>query len=398
MDEILAQRISLLTESSTLKMAKMSRELVAKGLDIINLSLGEPDFDTPDHIKKAAIEAINSNFTHYSPVSGFLDLRQAVADKLQRENGLSYSSSQVIVSTGAKQSIINVMLSILEAGDEVIIPSPFWVSYPEMVKMSEARSVFVFAGIDQDFKITPQQLEAAITPKTKAFVYSNPNNPTGSFYSHEELKGLAEVFARHPKVHIISDEIYEHINYTGGHATLASFPEIADRVIVINGVSKAYAMTGWRIGYAAGPQNIINACEKIQGQVTSGTCSISQKAAYAALSSDMTATRTMAAEFLARRDFIVQKLKSVPGVISNIPQGAFYVFPEISHYFGKQCNGELIENAEDLSLFLLKEGRISTVSGAGFGAPNHIRISFAASRENIEKAIDRMAEALQKLQ
>jgi len=398
MDEILAQRISLLTESSTLKMAKMSRELVAKGLDIINLSLGEPDFDTPDHIKKAAIEAINNNFTHYSPVSGFLDLRQAVADKLQRENGLSYSSSQVIVSTGAKQSIINVMLSILEAGDEVIIPSPFWVSYPEMVKMSEARSVFVFAGIDQDFKITPQQLEAAITPKTKAFVYSNPNNPTGSFYSHEELKGLAEVFARHPKVHIISDEIYEHINYTGGHATLASFPEIADRVIVINGVSKAYAMTGWRIGYAAGPQNIINACEKIQGQVTSGTCSISQKAAYAALSSDMTATRTMAAEFLARRDFIVQKLKSVPGVISNIPQGAFYVFPEISHYFGKQYNGELIENAEYLSLFLLKEGRISTVSGAGFGAPNHIRISFAASRENIQKAIDRMAEALQKLQ
>jgi len=376
----------------------MSRELVAKGLDIINLSLGEPDFDTPDHIKKAAIEAINNNFTHYSPVSGFLDLRQAVADKLQRENGLSYSSSQVIVSTGAKQSIINVMLSILEAGDEVIIPSPFWVSYPEMVKMSEARSVFVFAGIDQDFKITPQQLEAAITPKTKAFVYSNPNNPTGSFYSHEELKGLAEVFARHPKVHIISDEIYEHINYTGGHATLASFPEIADRVIVINGVSKAYAMTGWRIGYAAGPQNIINACEKIQGQVTSGTCSISQKAAYAALSSDMTATRTMAAEFLARRDFIVQKLKSVPGVISNIPQGAFYVFPEISHYFGKQYNGELIENAEYLSLFLLKEGRISTVSGAGFGAPNHIRISFAASRENIQKAIDRMAEALQKLQ
>ena len=398
MDNVLAQRISLLQESSTLKMAKMSRELSAKGLDIVNLSLGEPDFDTPDHIKKAAIEAINNNFTHYPPVSGFPELRQAVADKFLRENGLTYNASQVIVSTGAKQSIINVLMSILQTGDEVIIPAPFWVSYPEMVKLSEAKSVFIHAGIDQDFKITPEQLEAAITPKTKAFIYSNPSNPTGSFYTHEELKGLAEVFARHPRVHIISDEIYEHINYTGAHASLASFPEIFDRTIVINGVSKSFAMTGWRIGYAAGAQNIITACEKIQGQVTSGACSISQKAAYAALTSDMAPTRKMAAAFKERKDFIVEKLKSVPGIISNVPQGAFYVFPDVSYYFGKQYNSETISDSEELSLYLLKNGHVSMVSGTGFGAPNNIRISFAASKENIEKGIDRMAEALSKLQ
>ncbi len=397
MDNVLAQRISLMQESSTLKMAKMSRELASKGIDIVNLSLGEPDFDTPDHIKKAAIDAINNNFTHYPPVSGYPELRQAVADKFLRENGLSYNASQTIVSTGAKQSIINVLLSILQEGDEVIIPAPFWVSYPEMVKFSEAKPVFVFAGIEQNFKITPEQLEKAITPQTKAFIYSNPNNPTGSFYNHEELKGLAEVLARHPKVHIVSDEIYEHINYVGGHASLASFPEIFDRTIVINGVSKSFAMTGWRIGYAAGPQNIINACEKIQGQVTSGACTISQKAAYAGLTSDMEPTRKMAAAFHERRDFIVDKLKSVPGIISNTPQGAFYVFPEVSSYFGKQYNGETISNSEELSLYLLREGHVSMVSGTGFGAPNNIRISFAASKETIEKGIDRMTEALSKL-
>ncbi len=397
MDNVLAQRISLLQESSTLKMAKMSRELAAKGLDIVNLSLGEPDFDTPDHIKKAAIEAINNNFTHYPPVSGFPELRQAVADKFLRENGLTYNASQVIISTGAKQSIINVLMSILQTGDEVIIPAPFWVSYPEMVKLSEAKSVFIHAGIDQDFKITPEQLEQAITSKTKAFIYSNPSNPTGSFYTHEELKGLAEVFARHPKVHIISDEIYEHINYIGAHASLASFPEIFDRTIVINGVSKSFAMTGWRIGYAAGAQNIITACEKIQGQVTSGACSISQKASYAALTSDMAPTRKMAAAFKGRKDFIVAKLKSVPGIISNVPQGAFYVFPDISYYFGKQYNGETISNSEELSLYLLREAHVSMVSGTGFGAPNNIRISFAASKENIETGIERMKEAIEKL-
>jgi aspartate aminotransferase len=394
MPEILAERISQLHESSTLQMAKMSRELRAKGFDIINLSLGEPDFDTPQHIKNAAIDAINQNYTHYPPVSGYPELRQAIADKFQRENGLAYQSNQVIVSTGAKQSIINVMLSILGEGDEILIPAPFWVSYPEMVKMTGAKSVFIHAGIDQDFKITPEQLEKAITPDTKAFVYSNPSNPTGSFYTHEELKGLAEVFARHPKVHIISDEIYEHINYTGAHASLAQFPEIFERTIVINGVSKAFAMTGFRMGYLAASREIAEACEKIQGQVTSGACSISQRATICALNSDMEPTRKMAEAFLERRDFIVKKLKSIPGLVSNVPQGAFYVFPEASYYFGKQHDGFMINGSEDLSMYLLNKAQVSLVSGTGFGAENYIRISFAASMENIDIATDRIGAAL----
>jgi len=397
MDNVLAQRISHLKESSTLKMAKMSRELAAKGLDIINLSLGEPDFDTPEHIKNAGIEAIRNNITHYPPVAGFPDLRKAVADKFLRENGLNYTPNQVVVSTGAKQSIANVLQSLLQEGDEIIIPSPFWVSYPETVKLAEATSVFVHAGIDQDFKITPAQLEKAITPKTKAFIYSNPSNPTGSFYNKDELKGLADVFARHPNVYVISDEIYEHINYTGAHASLAAFPEIFERCIVINGVSKSFAMTGWRIGYATGPQEIMSACEKIQGQVTSGASSISQKAAFAALTSSMEPTHKMAAAFLERRNFIVERLKSIPGMVTNMPEGAFYLFPEVSHYFGKQFEGHIISNSDDLSMYLLEHGHVSLVSGTGFGAPGHIRISFAASKENIDKPVDQIGEALQKL-
>jgi aspartate aminotransferase len=397
MTEILAKRIDQLQESSTLQMARMSRELKAKGLDIINLSLGEPDFDTPMHIKLAAIEAINQNFTHYPPVSGYPELRQAVADKFKRENGLEYPASQVIVSTGAKQSIINVLLSLLQEGDEIIIPAPYWVSYPEMVKMSGAKSVFIPTTIEQDFKISPEQLEKAITPNTKAFIYSNPCNPTGSFYSHGELKGLAEVFARHPKVHIISDEIYEHINYNGGHASLAQFPEIFERCVVVNGVSKAFAMTGFRMGYLAASQKIVTACEKIQGQVTSGACSISQRATITALNGDMTPTYNMCDAFLERRDFIVSRIKSIPGLISNVPQGAFYVFPEASYYFDMQHDGYKINNTEDLSMYLLKEAQVSLVSGSGFGADNHIRLSFAASKDQIDKAIDRIGEALGKL-
>jgi aspartate aminotransferase len=397
MQDILAHRLDHLNESSTLKMAKMSREMKAKGFDIINLSLGEPDFDTPMHIKQAAIEAINQNYSHYPPVSGYPELRQAIADKFLRENGLSYMASQVIVSTGAKQAIYNALMSILDIGDEVIIPGPYWVSYPEMVKMAEGTSVFVNAGIEQDFKITPAQLEKAITSKTKAFVYSNPSNPTGSFYNHEELKGLAEVFAKYPNFYIISDEIYEHINFTGKHASLASFPEIFDRCIVINGVSKSFAMTGYRMGYLAAKQEIASACEKIQGQVTSGACSISQRATLKALTSDMTPTYEMGAEFLKRRDFIVNKLKNIPGLISNVPQGAFYVFPDASYYIGKQHDGGKINNTTELSLYLLQNAHVSLVSGAGFGAENNIRLSFAASMDNIDMAIDRLAESLGKL-
>jgi aspartate aminotransferase len=397
MHDILAHRIHEIKESSTLQMAKMTRELRAKGLDIINLSLGEPDFDTPAHIKAAAIEAINQNYTHYPPVSGYPELRQAVADKFLRENGLKYTASQVIVSTGAKQSIYNALMSILSEGDEIIIPGPYWVSYPEMVKMCEATPVFINAGIDQDFKITPEQLEKAITPKTKAFIYSNPSNPTGSFYNHDELKGLAEVFARHPKVHIISDEIYEHINYTGKHSSLAEFPEIFDRCIVVNGVSKAFAMTGWRIGYLAASQEIVNACEKIQGQVTSGASSISQKATFAALTSDMAPTYKMGAAFKERRDFIVKKLKGIPGLVSNVPEGAFYVFPDASSFIGKKYDKWVINNMEDLSMYLLNEAKVSLVSGAGFGAANCIRLSFAASMSDIDKAADQLKEALGKL-
>ncbi len=395
MDDKVAKRIHDIQESSTLQMARLSRELISQGLDIINLTLGEPDFDTPKHIREAAKKAIDDGFTHYTPVVGFPELRDAIVGKFKKENGLDYTPSQIIVSTGAKQSLINIVLSIIDEGDEVIIPAPYWVSYPEMVKLAEGKVVSVFAGVDQDYKITAAQLEAAITSKTRAFMYSSPSNPTGSFYSKEELSKLAEVFARHPHVIIISDEIYEHINFTKeGHASLAQFPSIKDRVVVVNGMSKAFAMTGWRIGYAAGPEWIIRACEKLQGQFTSGTSSISQKAAICALTSDMKPTDDMCEAFHKRRELLVAKLRAAKGLKYGVPDGAFYLFPDVSSYFGKSFNDIKINNADDLSMYLLKIARVSTVSGSGFGAPDCIRLSFATSEENITKACDRIIEAL----
>jgi aspartate aminotransferase len=392
-----AHRIEELQESSTLKMAKISRELKAQGQDIVNLNLGEPDFDTPEHIRQAAIEAINQGYTHYPPVAGYPELRQAVSDKFRNENNLHYTTSQVIVSTGAKQSIINVLMSILNKGDEIIIPSPFWVSYPEMVKLSEATSVFIKTTAASNYKITPEQLEAAITPRTRAFIYSSPCNPSGAVYSREELKGLVEVFAKHPQIHIISDEIYEHINYVGKHVSIAEFPEVHDRVAVINGVSKAFAMTGWRIGYMGGPEWLVKACEKLQGQFTSGACSISQRAALAALTEDMRPTERMCEAFTRRRSFIAEKMREIEGVTFNMPEGAFYLFPDMSYYYGKSYGGFTVKDGDDLSMYLLQEARVSVVSGDGFGSPECIRMSFAASHGAIEDGVQQIKEALAKL-
>lgn len=392
-----AHRIDALQESSTLRMAKISRELKSQGQEIVNLNLGEPDFDTPEPIRQAAIDAINEGYTHYPPVAGYPELRQAIVDKFKRENNLSFNTSQVIVSTGAKQSIINVLMSILNKGDEIIIPTPFWVSYPEMVKLSEATSVFIKSTVENNYKITPEQLEKAITPRTRAFIYSSPCNPSGSVYSHEELQGLVNVFAKYPDIHVISDEIYEHINYVGKHVSIAQFPEMKDRVAVINGVSKSFAMTGWRIGYLGGAEWLVKACEKLQGQFTSGACSISQRAALAALTEDMRPTEEMCEAFTRRRTFIADKVREIPGVTFNMPEGAFYLFPDVSSYYGKSYNGHVISNGEDLSMYLLQEGKVSVVSGEGFGAPECIRISFAASHKTIEAGIDQIKEALAKL-
>ena len=397
MDDKVAKRVLSIQESSTLQMAKLTRELNAQGMDIINLTLGEPDFDTPKHIREAAKKAIDEGYTHYTPVAGTQELREAIVAKLKRDNGLTYSPSQIIVSTGAKQSIMNIVLAVVDEGDEVIIPAPFWVSYPEMVKLAEGKVVHVSATVENDYKITPAQLEAAITPKTRAFIYSSPSNPTGFFYTKEELAGLAAVFAKHPNIIIISDEIYEYINYTGSHASLAEFPEIHDRVVVVNGMSKGFAMTGWRVGYTAGPEWIARACEKLQGQFTSGTSSISQKASLAALTSDLAPTYAMRNEFLRRRDLIVERLRAAKGLKYSVPTGAFYLFPDVSYYFGKSYNGITIKDADELSLYLLKEGKVSTVSGSGFGGANCLRLSFATSEENINKACDRIIEALGKL-
>ena len=397
MDDKVAKRVLSIQESSTLQMAKLTRELNAQGMDIINLTLGEPDFDTPKHIGEAAKKAIDEGYTHYTPVAGTQELREAIVAKLKRDNGLTYSPSQIIVSTGAKQSIMNIVLAVVDEGDEVIIPAPFWVSYPEMVKLAEGKVVHVSATVENDYKITPAQLEAAITPKTRAFIYSSPSNPTGFFYTKEELAGLAAVFAKHPNIIIISDEIYEYINYTGSHASLAEFPEIHDRVVVVNGMSKGFAMTGWRVGYTAGPEWIARACEKLQGQFTSGTSSISQKASLAALTSDLAPTYAMRNEFLRRRDLIVERLRAAKGLKYSVPTGAFYLFPDVSYYFGKSYNGITIKDADELSLYLLKEGKVSTVSGSGFGGANCLRLSFATSEENINKACDRIIEALGKL-
>ena len=393
----LSARLNALSPSETLAMSQKSAELKAQGFDVINLSVGEPDFNTPDHIKAAAKKAVDDNFSFYSPVPGYLDLRQAISEKLEKENGLTYKPDQILCSNGAKQSVCNVVLSIVEAGDEVIVPAPYWVSYVEMVKLAEGINVVVEASIDQDFKITPAQLEAAITPKSKAIILCSPSNPTGSVYTKEELKGLADVLAKYPQIVIISDEIYEHINYLGQHESIAQFENVRERVVIVNGVSKGYAMTGWRLGWIAGPKWVVGAINKLQGQYTSGPCSIAQKAAVAAYKGDQSCVEEMRVAFQRRRDLIVKLAKEVPGFKVNDPKGAFYIFPDCSYYLGKSFNGEKIDTAADLAMYLLNEAKVACVGGNAFGAPGCIRMSYATSDENIEKAMARIKDALSKL-
>lgn len=393
----LAQRIHHLAESQTIKMAKMGRELAAKGIDIINLSFGEPDFNTPEHIKNAAKQALDENYTFYTPVAGYPELRKAIAGKLKRENNLAYDFDQIVVSTGAKQALANAILCLVNPGDEVIIPTPYWVSYSEMVKLAEGVSVFIDTTVEQDFKITAAQLEAAITPKTKVFFFSSPCNPTGSVYSREELAELVKVFEKYPEIYIISDEIYEHINFGEKHESIAQFPSVKERVVVVNGFSKAYAMTGWRIGYLAANKEVAQACDKIQGQFTSATCSITQRAGIAACEGGLESVLKMKEAFLKRRNLVYELLKNIPGIKSNLPSGAFYFFPDVSAYFGKAHQGVVIKNALDLSLYLLNEAHVAIVSGEAFGDPKSIRISYAASEEKLKEALDRIKLALAKL-
>lgn len=394
----LSNRINNLSESATLKMTKLGRELAAKGINVISLSVGEPDFNTPEHVKDAAKKALDDNFTRYSPVPGYPDLRQAIVDKLKKENNLDYDISQIVVSTGAKQSLSNVILTLINPGDEVIIPTPYWVSYSEMVTLAEGKSVFINTDIESDFKITAEQLEAAITPKTKLFMFSSPCNPTGSVYSKEELAALVKVFERYPNIFILSDEIYEHINFIDKHESIAQFESIKDRVIIVNGFSKAYAMTGWRLGYIACNKEIAAANDKLQGQTTSGTCSISQRAGIVAYTAGLDSVNEMKEAFLRRRQLVYDLLNEIPGVKTNLPEGAFYFFPEISSFFGKKDQeGNVINNSADLALYLLNVGHIATVGGDSFGNDNYIRLSYAASDENLREALRRMKEALGKL-
>jgi len=393
----LAQRLNSITEPQTIKMAKLSRELKAKGINVVDLSLGEPDFKTPEHICNAAVKAMNDGFTKYPPVAGFADLLEAITIKLKRDNNLDYATNQVMVSTGAKQSLYNAIYSIVDPGDEVLIPTPFWVTYASQVQMAGGVVKYINCGIEADFKLTPAQLEASITAHTKLFIYSSPCNPTGSFYSKEELAGLAEVFKRHPQVLIISDEIYEYINFTGRHESIAQFDEIKDRVVIINGMSKGFAMTGWRLGYMAGPREIIQACEKLQGQSTSGANSITQKASVTALLSDLAPTYKMVEAFKERRDYVIPALKKMPGVKCNNPEGAFYAFPDISSFFGKSYGEYTINNDLDMSMFLLNEAHVATVCGSAFGDGNCIRLSIANSMTNLREAMERIAAALLKL-
>jgi aspartate aminotransferase len=392
-----SERLASLSPSETLAMSQKSNELKAQGIDVINMSVGEPDFFTPDHIKTAAKDAVDANFSFYSPVPGYPALRNAIVAKLKKENGLDYKPEQIVCSNGAKQSVCNVLLSIVGPGDEVIVPAPYWVSYVEMVKLAEGTNVIVSAGIEQDFKMTAAQLEAAITPKTKALILCSPSNPTGSVYSREELKGLADVLAKYPNVIVLSDEIYEHINYIGKHTSIAEFENIRDRVVIINGVSKAYAMTGWRIGWIAAPQWIASACNKLQGQYTSGPCSVSQRAAEAAYTGTQQPVKEMRTAFARRRRLIVDLARQIPGIKTAEPEGAFYIFPECDSYFGKSFNGRKINDAGELAMFLLEEGHVAAVGGAAFGAPKCIRFSYATSDENIVEAMRRVKETLGKL-
>jgi len=394
----LSRRVISLAESQTIGMAKLSRELSSKGIDIINLSLGEPDFVTPEHIRTAAKKAIDDGYTFYPPIAGFAELRQAISEKFKRENYLDFAPNQIIVSTGAKQSIANVVLSMINPGDEVIIPLPYWVSYIEIVKLAEGKSVPVKAGLENNFKITAEQLEKAITPKTKMFLFSSPCNPTGSVYTKTELFEIAKVLEKHKDIYILSDEIYEHINFMGSHESIAQFDFIRDRVIIVNGVSKAFAMTGWRIGYIGAPKEIADACEKMQGQFTSGASSIAQKATEAALRSNIAPTLEMCDAFLRRRNLVLEKMKEIPNWKTNQPEGAFYVFPEVSYYFGKKFDGQTIKNSSDLCMYLLHHAHVSLVTGEAFGDDNCVRFSYATADEKLVEAIKRIKTALLNLQ
>jgi aspartate aminotransferase len=394
----LSNRATQISESQTIAMARRSRELKAKGIDIISLSLGEPDFPTPDVIKEAAKKAIDENFSYYTHVSGYLELREAICEKFKRDNNLEYTPDQIVVSTGAKQSIANAVLSLVNPGDEVIVPSPYWVSYLEILKLADGIPVVINADIKTDFKITAKQLDKAITPRTKLIMLSTPCNPTGSVYNKEELKAIAEVVARHRELYILSDEIYEHINFVGGHQSMAQFDFIKDRVITINGVSKGFAMTGWRGGILAAPTWIAQACDKMQGQFTSATSSITQRAMHKAMELDFdTYIKPMRDAFLKRRDLVLEKMKEIPGLKTNVPQGAFYVYPDVSHYFGKRYNKHDIHSGTDLCMYLLDEAHVAVVPGAAFGEDKYIRFSYATSEKNLLEALKRMKEALGKL-
>lgn len=393
----LSERILNLGESATIAMSQHSRDLKAKGIDVINLSLGEPDFNTPDFIKDAAKKAIDENYSFYPPVAGYLDVREAICRKLKQDNNLDYKASQIVVSTGAKQSIMNAVLCLVNPGDEVIIPAPFWVSYKEMVKYAEGDVFEINTGVETSFKITPEQLENSITDKTRLFIFSSPSNPTGSAYSEDELRALAEVFARHPHVKVISDEIYEHIRYTGTHFSLASIPQIHNQVLTVNGVSKAFAMTGWRIGYLAANEDIAKACTKIQGQFTSAPSGISQRAAMAAIEADPTEVSYMLKAFKTRRQLMIDGLSTIPGFVCNEPEGAFYLFPKVSAVFGKHHNGQTINDATDLAMYLLSEAHVATVAGDAFGAPEYLRLSYATSNELLSEAIVRIKSAIENL-
>ena len=393
----LSERMNRLQPSATLAMSQKSSELKAQGIDIINMSVGEPDFNTPDHIKAAAIKAVEENYSRYSPVPGYPELRKAIVNKLKNENHVEYTPAQILCSNGAKQSVCNTIMALVGEGDEVIIPAPYWVSYPQMVFLADGTPVIVEAGIEQDFKITPEQLEAAITDKTRAVILCSPSNPTGSVYSKEELEGLKNVLLRHERVIVIADEIYEHINYVGEHASMAQFADIKDRVVVINGVSKAYAMTGWRIGFIAAPEWIVKACNKLQGQYTSGPCSVSQKAAEAAFAGNQKCVEEMRLAFERRKNLIVELARQIPGLEVNVPQGAFYLFPKCSSFFGKTDGNVTINNSTDLAMYLLETGHVATVGGDAFGSPECFRMSYATSDENIVEAMRRIKEALGKL-
>ncbi len=393
----LSDRLQRLAPSATLAMSQKSSEMKANGIDVINMSVGEPDFNTPEHIKEAAKKAVDENYSRYSPVPGYADLREAIVEKLKRENGLDYTTGEVLVSNGAKQSVCNTLMALVNDGDEVIIPAPYWVSYPQMVKLAGGTPVIVEAGFSQNFKMTPEQLEKAITPKTRMIILCSPSNPTGSVYSKEELAGLAEVIKRHDDLFVLADEIYEHINYVGRHESIAQFPGMKERTIIVNGVSKAYAMTGWRIGYIAAPEWIVKGCNKLQGQYTSGPCSVSQKAAEFAYTASQECVEEMRQAFERRRDLIVKLAKDIPGLEVNVPEGAFYLFPKCSSFYGKTDGETVINSSSDLAMYLLEKGHVATVGGDAFGDPECFRMSYATSDENIVEAMRRIKETLSRL-